>query len=129
MESSKSQPSAAPQKPQDIVLIFDDEATTTQALTRFLQTRYQVISAKDDMEFEKHLALRPCMIFCDLILPSGSGLDFLKIAREALPNSARIIISGFLDQPTLIKAINEDLAHRVLAKPWTLEQLELVSAE
>lgn len=117
------------QKPQDLVLIFDDEPTTTQALTRVLQTRYQVASAKDDVEFTKQLALRPCMIFCDLILPSGSGLDFLKQAREALPNSARILISGFLDQPTLIKAINEDLAHRVLAKPFSLEQVELVTAE
>lgn len=111
------------------VLIFDDEASTTQALTRFLQSRYRVVSAKDGTEFERHLTLRPRLIFCDLILPSGSGLDFLKKAREALPNSARILISGFLDQPTLMKAINEDLAHRVLAKPWTLEQLELVTAE
>lgn len=117
------------QKPQDLVLLFDDEASTTQALTRFLQTQYQVISAKDGQEFEKHLALRPSLIFCDLILPMGSGLDFLKKARETLPCSARILISGFLDQATLVKAINEDLAHRVMAKPWTLEQLALVTAE
>ncbi len=117
------------QKPQDLVLIFDDEATATQTLTRFLQSRYQVVSAKDETEFAQHLALRPSLIFCDLILPMGSGLDFLKVARETSPNSARVLISGFLDQATLIKAINEDLAHRVLAKPFTLEQLELVTAE
>lgn len=114
---------------QPSVLIFDDEASTTVALTRFLQQSYKVLAAKDPDEFEKALSEQPALIFCDLILPAGSGLAFLKKASEVSPVSARILISGFLNQETLLQAINQDLAHRVLAKPWTLEQLGLVTAE
>lgn len=112
-----------------IALLFDDEASTTAALTRFLEQKYQVLSAKDEAEFIKHLEREPALLFCDLNLPAGSGLDFLKKAAQLSPCSARILISGFLNQEILVQAINQDLAHRVLAKPWTIEQLALITAE
>lgn len=114
---------------RDAALILDDEISTTQALSRFLEKSYQVFAAQSPHEYEEYLAKEPALIFCDLILPFGSGLDFLALARERSPKSARILISGHLDQETLLRAINQDLAHRVLGKPWTLEQLTFVAAE
>lgn len=112
-----------------IALLFDDEDLTTQSLTRFLEKKYDVISAKNEIDFVEALNREPALIYCDLILPGRSGLEYLREARTKSPCSARILISGFLDREVLLQAINEDLAHRVLAKPWTLEQLEIVTAE
>lgn len=114
---------------KEIALLFDDEASTTAALTRFLEQKYQVLSAKDEVEFIKHLEQMPAIIFCDLNLPAGSGLAFLKKAAQLSPCSARILISGYLDEEVLVQAINEELVHRVVAKPWSLDQLNLITAE
>ncbi|PWU13418.1 MAG: hypothetical protein C5B49_14805 [Bdellovibrio sp.] len=113
----------------ETVLIFDDEESSTRSLTRFLEKSYGVLAARTIDEFQRHLSREPSIVFCDLVLPNGSGLDNLKLAKEQSPCSARILISGFLDQDNLIVAINRDLAHRVLAKPWSIEQLAVVTAE
>lgn len=71
----------------------------------------------------------PDLFICDLHLPGSDGMEVLESARQAWPTTARILMSGLLSEQDLIAAINGDLAHRILKKPWVTEELRRSVAE
>ncbi len=62
------------------------------------------------------------LLWTDLNLPDGSGLDFARRARESRPNIKILVCSGVGDKDTVTERVGPD--HALLPKPFTLEQAE-----
>ncbi len=65
------------------ILIVEDNAVQNQVLSAFLRHEgYQVYSAESIREARTYFTQDLQLILLDLMLPDGSGLDFLKEIRE-----------------------------------------------
>lgn len=109
-----------------VVLIIDDDEMLCQMLSRKLQkmdcTPVTAYTAKDGIE--KAIIVSPEVIFLDVMLPDGSGLDILP-KLKALPSDPEVII--FTARGTKDGA---DLAIRTgawdyIAKPSSLQGMIL----
>lgn len=58
------------------------------------------------------------LVISDYRMPEINGVDFLKALRVLQPNIARLILSGYADLDSLIRAINDAGIARFIAKPW-----------
>lgn len=80
------------------------------------------------------------VIVSDLRMPGMDGIQFLSRAREAAPESVRMLLTGYADLETAIDAVNQGNIFRFLTKPCKSEillkaisdgarQYDLVTAE
>lgn len=113
------------------LMILDDDSTQLRAIERALGPTYDYGLFENATQLFDATAAQPApdIFLCDLHLGQGNALDVLNIARSTWPTTARILMSGHLTETDLVQAINRELAHRVLRKPWTVEELKLSMAE
>lgn len=70
------------------VLIIDDEPQIRQLLARILGLEgYEVLQAGDCKAAVKQMEYSPNVVLCDVFLPDGNGVDFIKTIKK---NIARI---------------------------------------
>jgi two-component system probable response regulator PhcQ len=119
------------------ILLVDDEASILKALRRVLSLvpcRYDGLtyrleidlanSPEEALEKIRHVAYD--LILSDFRMPGMDGVALLKEAMTLQPEAARMILSGYADLESVMKAINEAQIVRFLSKPWN--DYELVSA-
>ena len=112
------------------LLLVDDELSILHALKRAIS----LSAVGQDIEFElftkpKEAVLRCAevpfdLIFSDYRMPDLNGVDFLHIAKEIQPHTARILLTGFADFHVIQEAINDAQIFRYLLKPWEQTSLE-----
>jgi response regulator RpfG family c-di-GMP phosphodiesterase len=60
----------------------------------------------------------------DQSMPGMSGAEFLRWAKDIYTESVCMILSGNVDLPAAIVAVNDDAITRFLLKPWEVGNLE-----
>lgn len=102
------------------ILIVDDEKQILKALNRtFMESGYDVFLAEGGNEGLEILASEKIdLIISDMRMPEMDGEHFLRIAKERYPNVIRIMLSGYSDEKTLFKALQNSLVKLYLFKPW-----------
>lgn len=109
------------------LLIVDDEPFVLSALTRLLRRDgYEVVTADGPsrgIELLKEQAVG--VIVSDYRMPEMDGVEFLRRAREVVPDAIRIILSGYAETHAILSAVNNGGIHKYLTKPWNDEQLRL----
>lgn len=117
---------AQPMKPR--VLLVDDEAQLLSAVKRQLGDVYDLTLALGPFEGLKAIGEDPEfeVIVADMRMPGMDGIEFLSRAREAAPNSIRMMLTGNADHQTAVSAVNEGNVFRFLNKPAS--RLALVTA-
>ena len=107
------------------VLIVDDEPHILASLGRLLSSvRITYISASSGEEaLELLRSHKPAVIVSDYRMPGMSGTEFLSRVEAQYPETVRIILSGFSDFETVLKAVHSGVVHKFLAKPWSNEEL------
>ncbi|MBN1794626.1 MAG: response regulator [Candidatus Omnitrophica bacterium] len=107
------------------ILCVDDEEHVLKALERALVTRgYRVLTTTSAQE--AMALLNQCevsVIIADQKMPGLSGIDLLRWCRKNFPQVHRIILTGFVDWPELITAVNECGIFKYLPKPWDNAEL------
>mgnify|MGYP000010203189 CR=1 FL=1 len=107
------------------ILFVDDEAQILSALIRVLRSsKFQVItaaSAQEGLELLKQHTFD--VIISDMRMPEMDGAEFLALCCQRSPASRRILLTGFSDQSSTIRAINEGQVHQYLSKPWDNAEL------
>lgn len=68
------------------------------------------------------------VLVCDLVLPDGRGLEFARALRQKFPQSAIVITSGYVPEPTDREALARH-EFRYLAKPFGAVALTKAVAE
>ncbi len=116
-------PAAAPRGLR--ILVIDDEPSIGRLLARELEG-HQVVVAESGRQ-----ALAICrgeafdVMFCDLMMPEVSGMDFYEQLRRSSPGDERRIVfmtgGAFTHRA---KAFLSDVENRCLEKPFDNEQLQ-----
>jgi response regulator RpfG family c-di-GMP phosphodiesterase len=111
--------STSPDGSRPSILCVDDEPAILSVFSRHLQGRYDVLTALNGSEGLKILMGRRSteVVVADMQMPGMDGAAFLQKARQARPNTVRILITGQLDFSAAIASVNEAQIFRFLAKP------------
>jgi diguanylate cyclase (GGDEF)-like protein len=119
---------ALPRRPR--VLLADDDALLRRALARALGQSFEVIEAEDG---EQGLALarelRPEVVIADQRMPKINGVELLAQLHDELPETTRVLITGYSDYGPVVEAINDARIHHYFEKPFhTVDLVTVVEA-
>ena len=59
-------------------------------------------------------------------MPGMDGATLLAEVHRLYPGTRRILLTGYADLSTIVKAINDGQIHRYISKPWNDEELQLI---
>ncbi len=107
------------------LLVVEDRESLRRMLVRALGGEgYAVAAAGDLTEARTHLAsAEPIdLVLTDLMLPDGSGLDVLALARERTPPPPVLVLTGFGSVAAAVAAMKLGAAD-FLEKPVDIDRL------
>lgn len=105
------------------ILIVDDELNIRKTLKSALDKRdHQVVTAENIKEAQELIKRRFDIIFLDVMLPDGNGIDLLRETLKDSPDQIFIMISGHADVSTAIEAIKIG-AYDFIEKPLSLDRI------
>jgi len=110
------------------VLFVDDEENILKSLKRLLiDEEIDILTATSGEQGLVVLRNTPeiGLIVSDQRMPGLLGADFLRQAREIVPDALRIMLTGYADITATIDAINKGGAYRYISKPWNDEEMIL----
>ena len=110
------------------ILFVDDERNILSSLNRlFFDEDYEIFLASSGQQgLEILQAHQVEVIISDQRMPGMVGVDFLIRARELQPDAIRVILTGYTDIDSAMRAINEGSIYKFITKPWNDEELKLV---
>lgn len=110
------------------ILFVDDEKSILKALSRiFFDEEYHIITAESGKEALNLLwaGEKPTVIVSDQRMPGMSGAEFLAQAKKILPESIRMVLTGYADINAAVDAVNLGEVYRYISKPWNDDDLKL----
>jgi len=106
------------------VLIVDDEPEIARSLRRVLKGTYEVEVVSSGQEALAKLdELRPDIVISDFRMPELNGAELLTEVRRRLPDSIRLILSGFADLDAKLLADHQSSISTFVKKPWRNDEL------
>ncbi len=110
------------------IVIVDDEELITSNLRMLLRlegyhTPNIFNSPLEALEYLQNN--RVDLVLSDFYMPGLNGIELLKKARESNPHSTLILLTGYADKESAIRAINEIGLYRYIEKPWDNDDLML----
>ena len=119
-----------PVEKQGRLLIVDDEPGVLQALKRLFFRQYDVEMASGGAEALALLETQSFdMIISDIRMPNMNGAELLKNCFQKYPQMIRVLLTGYSDIESAVKAVNEGNIYRYISKPWDNDHLRAVVAE
>lgn len=107
------------------ILIVDDEENILKSLERLLENEgYRMFFANSGdkgLEIVKREDIQ--LVISDHRMPGMDGLKFLSEIKKILPDTIRIMLTGYADVDIAVKAINEGGVYRFVTKPWNNNEL------
>ena len=109
------------------VLLVDDEESILNSLRRLLRGQsYDVLLATSGAQALEIMAQQPIdLVMSDARMPNMDGATLLANIHQRHPATTRILLTGYADLTTIVKAINEGQIHRYISKPWNDEEMLL----
>ena len=108
------------------ILLVDDEEAILESLELTLAPEYRVFTASRG---EEGLAILEqeeiALIIVDQVMPGMSGVDILEQVSERSPRTIRMLLTGYADMNSLVRAINDGRIYRYLPKPWEPDELRM----
>jgi two-component system response regulator HupR/HoxA len=118
-------PAARPEPPYAI-LIVDDEEGILESLELTLGDDYRVFTARNAQEGLAVLEREKiALVIADQVLPGMTGVEFLEKVIERNPTAIRMMLTGYADLASIVRAVNEGRIYRYIAKPWDPDELRL----
>ena len=120
-----SDETAAPREPYG-VLIVDDEPAIRESLELTLASEYRIFTAESGARGLEILEREDiACIIADQVMPEMNGFEFLEQVSERNPAAIRMMLTGYADMPSLVRAINDSRIYRYIPKPWEPDELRL----
>jgi CheY-like chemotaxis protein len=122
-EEFEEAPPPFPKKEIENILIVDDEEDLCWLLSNSLKSRgYTVATANTISEAVACLKESPDLIFLDLKLPDGDGMDILPQIKTMSPDAAVVIISAYGSEERRLDAKKKGI-HGFIDKPLSEEKV------
>src|SRR6266545_3681195 len=114
-----SSPAGGAARPRTLLFV-DDEENIVAALKRLLRREgYRILTANSGQQGLEQLAGNDVdVIISDQRMPNMTGVEFLRRAKDAYPETVRIVLSGYTELSSITDAINEGAIYKFLTKPW-----------
>lgn len=123
-------PARAPRAVENIpfgILLVDDEEGILESLEFTLQDDYRIFKARNGLEGLEVLAREDiALVIADQVMPKMSGVEFLEHVNAHYPDVLRILLTGYADMSSLMRAVNEGRIYRYIQKPWEPNELRLI---
>ena len=103
------------------LLVVDDEENILSSLVRLFSDEdgFDVIAKSSATDALAILEDRPVdIIISDMRMPIMDGATFLAQAAQRWPDTARMLLTGFSDMESTVRAINEGHISHYISKPW-----------
>ena len=110
------------------LLIVDDEEMVLSSIRTFLKLEesYQVECFTDPARALEHARKNSAdLIIADYMMPHMDGIELLAQIKALQPEATRILLTGYADKESAIRAINQVGLFQYLEKPWDNDQLLL----
>ena len=108
------------------ILAVDDEEAILESLELTLAGEYRVFTAGSAEEGLEILAREDiALVISDQVMPGMNGVEFLEKVIERNPRAIRMMLTGYADMSSLIRAINEGRIYRYIPKPWEPDDLRI----
>ena len=108
------------------VLVVDDEDAILESIELTLGGEYRVFTATSAQQGLAILDREEiALVISDQVMPGMSGVEFFERVIERNPRAIRILLTGYSDMPSLVRAINEGRIYRYIAKPWEPDELRI----
>ncbi|NQZ80015.1 MAG: diguanylate cyclase [Colwellia sp.] len=113
-----------------LVMLVDDEIENINVLRQLLESHFQIITGLngaealkliDNMVDPKQIQL----IISDQRMPKVTGVEFLEQIVDKMPDTIRIILTGYSDTQVIIDAINKAKLYKFMTKPFDPVELSL----
>ncbi len=110
------------------LLIVDDETAIAQSLFYILRKDYHVTSVASSEDAWSLLEQGEIfdIFLVDERLPGMQGHELLKKIAEQYENTIRLLITGYTDIESLIKAINDGHIYGYIKKPFEIGELQYI---
>ena len=121
-------PAKYAEKDAHLVLV-DDEEMVLDALRALLEleTDYRLAVFTDPVQAIAYGADNDVdLVISDFLMPGTNGIELLRAYAGSNPHAPRILLTGYADKASAIKAINEVGLFQYLEKPWDNDQLLVV---
>lgn len=111
-------------KPQDSVLVVDDEVSVRQILRMLLQSEgFEVMEAEDGRACLHHVyQQRPDLVLLDIRLPGRDGRELCRLLREIDPQLPIIMLTALSEDKEKVERLT-DGADDYVTKPFHNEEL------
>jgi two-component system, sensor histidine kinase and response regulator len=115
------------------VWIVDDEPMVTASIKALLSLENLYLlcvfhTPQQALDTLKSTSDKPSVIISDFYMPGMDGVTFLQQARPLVPEASLILLTGYADKNSAIKAINTVGLYRYLEKPWDNAALRMAIA-
>jgi two-component system response regulator HupR/HoxA len=108
------------------VLVVDDEEAIVESIAMTLEDDYRVftaLSGKSGLEILEREDV--ALVIVDQVMPDMSGVEFLEKVVELRPHTVRMMLTGYADIQSIVRAINDGRIYRYIQKPWEPESLRI----
>jgi response regulator RpfG family c-di-GMP phosphodiesterase len=113
------------------ILLVDDEKAVLKALQRSLAaSRFNIFLAENGAAALDIMAGQPIdIIISDMRMPRMDGHQLLRQVKDLYPATARLILSGYAEEKTVIRAMLDGSCKMYLMKPWDNQQLTTIISQ
>jgi len=110
-----------------LVLYVDDERGNRIVFEQSLAADFNIKVAADPQAALQILESEEvAVLVTDMRMPTMSGEELLRIAKERWPQTIRMVVTAYSDIDPILRAINEGLVVRYIIKPWVRSELSQV---
>jgi len=109
------------------LLFVDDEQNILSSLKRlFRSTGHKILTALSGAEALAILEKEEVdLIVSDMRMPEMDGAKLLSEVANKYPDMVRILLTGYADMDSTIRAVNEGHIYRYISKPWEDEDIKI----
>ena len=110
------------------IAFVDDEDLVLGTLSQIFENEpYEVYTFDAPSKAVEAMEKHPfCLVVSDQMMPEMDGTEFLAKVRERWPDTIRILMTGYAETETVIRAINQGSVFRFVSKPWGIRELKQI---
>jgi diguanylate cyclase (GGDEF)-like protein len=108
-----------------LILCIDDDQHILEALQRDLRQDFDVALAANLADAKNAFSQKVSIVICDYNLKTTNGLEVLSWVKDHHPQALRVLLTGEVGLADISQAIEANLIHKFILKPWEPELLRL----